>query len=117
MINSFLRGEQTNWDMNLGCLAGAYPASPHESTGLTLNLLMLGREIILPYEVTREGNDPHKSDKTVTLGAHALKVKERLHRAHHVVRKHLEVNMKRRKDHYDIKSNLMSLRFLTRSGI
>jgi hypothetical protein len=25
-----------------------------------------------------------------------------------VARKHLEVNMKRRKDHYDIKSNLMS---------
>ena len=95
MINSFLRGEQTNWDMNLGCLAGAYPASPHESTGLTLNLLMLGREIILPYEVTREGHDPHKSDKTVTLGAHALKIKERLHRAHYVARKHLEVNMKR----------------------
>jgi hypothetical protein len=50
MINSFLRGEQINWDMNLGCLAGAYRASPHESTGLTPNLLMLGREIILPYE-------------------------------------------------------------------
>jgi hypothetical protein len=116
MINSFLRGEQTNWDMNLGCLAGAYPASPHESTGLTLNLLMLGREIILPYEVTREGHDPHKSDKTVTLGAHALKIKERLHRAHHVVRKHLEVNMKRRKDHYDIKSNLMSYKVFDKVG-
>jgi transposase InsO family protein len=35
MIKSFLRGEQTNWDMNLGCLVGAYRASPHESTGFT----------------------------------------------------------------------------------
>jgi hypothetical protein len=37
---------------------------------------MLGREIRLPYEVTREGHDHHRSDKTVTLGAHALKIKE-----------------------------------------
>ena len=54
MIKLFLR-EQTNWDMNLGCLAGAYRTSTHEPTGLTPNLLMLGREIRLPYEVTREG--------------------------------------------------------------
>jgi hypothetical protein len=47
---------------------------------------MLGREIILPYEVTREGHDPHKSDKTVTLGAHALKIKERLHDILHHLR-------------------------------
>jgi hypothetical protein len=65
---------------------------------------MLGREIILPYEVTREGHDPHRSDTNVTLGAHALEIKERLNRAQHVARKHLEVNMKRGKDHYDIKS-------------
>jgi hypothetical protein len=37
---------------------------------------MLGREIRLPYEVTREGHDHHRSDKTVTLGAHALKIKK-----------------------------------------
>jgi transposase InsO family protein len=67
MIKSFLRGEQTNWNMNLGCLEGAYRASPHESTGLTPNLLMLGREIRLSYEVTREGHDPHRSDTNVTL--------------------------------------------------
>jgi hypothetical protein len=35
MIKSFLRGEQTGWDLNLGCLADAYRATPHESTGLT----------------------------------------------------------------------------------
>ena len=70
--------------------------------------LLLGREIRLPYAITRKGHDPHRSDTTLTSGAHALKIKERLHRPHHMARKHLEVNMKRRKDHYDIKSNLMS---------
>ncbi|CAC5388086.1 unnamed protein product [Mytilus coruscus] len=47
MIKTYLRGEQTNWDMNLGCLAGAYRASPNESTCLTPNILMLGRKQIL----------------------------------------------------------------------
>ncbi|VDI02863.1 Hypothetical predicted protein [Mytilus galloprovincialis] len=30
MIKSYLRGEQTNWDLNLGCLASAYRACPHD---------------------------------------------------------------------------------------
>ena len=38
---------------------------------------MLGRDIRLEYEVTREGHDPHRRDKTATLGARALKIKER----------------------------------------
>jgi hypothetical protein len=55
MIKSYLRGEQTNWDVNLGCLAGAYRATPNESTGLTPNLLLFGREIRMPYEIVKEG--------------------------------------------------------------
>lgn len=35
MIKSYLCGEQTNWDLSLGCLAGAYRASPNETTGLS----------------------------------------------------------------------------------
>ena len=54
MIKSYLRGEQTNWDINLGCLAGAYRSSPKESTGLTPNLMMLGREVTLPFEIIKQ---------------------------------------------------------------
>ena len=35
MIKSYLRGQQHNWDQHLGCLAAAYQATPHESTGMT----------------------------------------------------------------------------------
>ncbi len=55
MIKSYLRGEQENWDLNLGCLAAAYRATPHESNGLTPNLLMLGREVRLPAELVYGG--------------------------------------------------------------
>ena len=44
MIKSFLKGKQREWDRNLGSLAGAYHATVHESTGMTPNLLMFGKE-------------------------------------------------------------------------
>ncbi|CAC5407266.1 unnamed protein product [Mytilus coruscus] len=108
LIKSYLRGEQTNWDMNLGCLAGAYRASPNESTCLTPNILMLGREVRLPYELIHKGHplDTNEADTCTSWGNHALKIKERMQGAHCVARKHLEVNCKRRKDYYNNKTNL-----------
>ena len=44
MITSFLKGKQREWDRNLGSLAGAYHATVHESTGMTPNLHMFGKE-------------------------------------------------------------------------
>ena len=38
MIMSYLKGRQREWDRNLGTLAGAYHATPKESTGMTQNL-------------------------------------------------------------------------------
>ena len=51
MIKSYLKGRQWEWDRNLGALVGAYNATPHESIGITPNLVMLGRETWLPIEV------------------------------------------------------------------
>ena len=44
-------GQQCNWDQYLGCLAATYQATPHESTGMTPNLLMFGRDNRMPIEV------------------------------------------------------------------
>ena len=106
MIKSYLRGEQTNWDVHLGCLAGAYRATPNESTGLTQNLLLFGREIRMPYEIVKEGISFGLEKNSKNWGEHAIKIRDRLHRAHHVGRKHLAINTKRRKDYYDLRSNL-----------
>ena len=51
MIKSYLRGQQHNWDQHLGYLAATYRATPHESTGMTPNLLMFGREVRMPTEI------------------------------------------------------------------
>ena len=45
MIKAYLKGEQENWDLNLGCLAVAFRATPSASKKFTPNMLMLGREV------------------------------------------------------------------------
>ena len=42
MMKSYLKEKQTEWDWHSGCLVAAYRATPHESTGITPNLLILG---------------------------------------------------------------------------
>ena len=51
MIKAYLCGEQKDWDLYLGCLAGAYRATPNESTKMTPHLLTMRREVRLPAEL------------------------------------------------------------------
>ena len=105
MIKSYLRGEQTNWDLNLGCLTAAYRATPHESTGLTPNIMMLGREVRLPSEIVY-GSCSVSEGKITAYGDYVDHLRERLEKAHRVARQHLAVAARRQKDFYDVKVSL-----------
>ena len=50
MIRSYLK-DQEDWELNLGCPASAYRASPSGTTGVTPNFLMLGKEVRMPTEI------------------------------------------------------------------
>ncbi len=89
MIKSYLRGEQTEWDQNLGCLAAAYRATPNESTGLTPNLLMLGREVRLPSEVLFGSGTGLPGEEIATYADYVEELRARMQRAHEVAREHL----------------------------
>lgn len=105
MIKSYLKGQQTDWDLNLGCLAAAYRASPHESSHLTPNMMMLGREVRLPIEVLiNTGNS--RSGEVASYGEYVTKLREDMQRAHEVARKYLATAVVRQKDTYDAKQNL-----------
>ena len=45
MIKAYLNDQQDNWDQHLQCLASAYNSTIHQATGLTPNMILLGREI------------------------------------------------------------------------
>ena len=93
MIKAYLKGEQTNWDRYLGCLAGAYRATIQESTGLTPNLLMLGREVRLPAEVMFGSVDSEFDLKS--YGEYVDGLRKRMQQAHDVARKNLEAAAQR----------------------
>jgi hypothetical protein len=105
MIKAYIKDEQLNWDLNLGCLAGAYRASVHDATGFTPNYLMLGREVRTPAELV------HTSLSTTgevvdSYGSFVDNLRERMQKAHLVAREHLQTANKRQKDSYDVKTKL-----------
>ena len=106
MVKSYLKGQQEDWDRHLGCLAGAYRATVHESTGYTPNMLMLGREVRLPAEIMYAS--PTTGEDISSYGEYVDKVRSRLEKAHEVAREFLGKNAKRQKEHYDAKSLLNS---------
>ena len=89
-----------------GCIAGAYRATPNETTTLTPNLMLLGREIRIPSDVLKGGVPLGIDINTNNFGEQVSQIRETLHKAHEVARKHLQSNAKRRKDYFDRKSNL-----------
>ncbi|XP_052280017.1 uncharacterized protein LOC127877782 [Dreissena polymorpha] len=46
MIRAYLSVEQSEWDLHLGSIAGAYRATPHESTGLRQTCLQLDKKSV-----------------------------------------------------------------------
>ena len=106
MIKSYLRGQQHNWDQHLGCLAAAYWATPHKSTGMTLNLLMFGREVRMPIEVMLGPSRAPTDEEVTSYGGYVETLREQMQRAHDVAWKHLGKNAICTKEHYDAKCTL-----------
>ena len=102
MIKSYLRGEQENWDLNLGCLAFAYRSTPQESSGLTPFMLMMGREARLPAELMY-GSQCNENGEIQSYGAYADQLRNRMQHAHEVARRHLAFSARRQAEIYDSK--------------
>ena len=102
MIRAYINGQQRNWDLNLGCLAGAYRATPSESTGLTPNMMMLGREVAMAHEVVHGSRLTNKYESASMAGEYVINLRNQLQKSHEIARKHLEKEAERRKVRYDV---------------
>lgn len=103
MIKSYIKGKQLDWDLNLGCLAAAYRATPQESTGLTPNLLMLGREVRLPAEIMFGSGTSHVGEEVSSYGEYVKNLKINMQTAHEIARKHLQKAAHKQAELYDSK--------------
>ena len=92
-------GKQDEWDKHLKTTMMAYRATPHESTGFTPNMLMLGREIALPTDIMC--GLPPDSPREVT--SYVADLRDRLEEAHRLARRHLRQATCRQKRYYDNK--------------
>ena len=107
MIRAYIK-DQRDWDLFLGCLAGAYRATPHISTGFSPNRLIFGSEVKLPSDILlgiAEINDNFKN-----FGDFLKTLKNRLNSAHNIAREHLGKQAKARKKYYDVNTCLNSYR-------
>ena len=104
MIKCFIKGEQDKWDLHLGCLAGAYRQTRHESTGLSPKMMMLGREVRSAAEI-QYGMRAYKS-----YGQPASYVQSvpKMQHAHDLARMRLSTVTQRRKALYDQKVQLQN---------
>ena len=103
MVKAYLCGEQKDWDLHLGCLAGAYRATPNESTKLSPNLLTIGREVRLPAELVFSSKNKYDGLDITSYGEYVDQLRQKMQYAHEVARKYLSCSAKRSKEIYDTK--------------
>ena len=103
MIKAYLCGEQKEWDLHLGCLAGAYRATPHEATKMMPNLLTMGREVRLPAELVFKSTNSFDGEDITSYGDFVDVLRARMQYAHEITRTYMSSAAKRSKDLYDTK--------------
>ena len=101
MIKAYLKGQQENWDLNLGCLAAAFRATPSASSKFTPNMLMLGREVRIPGEICSAFDDTQRSIRS--YGEYVDWLRDHMQAAHDIAREHLGEAAVRHKYSYDVK--------------
>ena len=93
---------QRDWDEQLAFATFAYRATPQESTGESPNMLMLGREVSLPLDLTTRLSTV-ESEANLTED-YALRLRETMQSAHERAREHLKASARRQKKTYDRKT-------------
>ena len=101
MIKSYIRDDQEEWDEHLSFLTAAYRSTPQESSHLTPNLIMLGRETRQPIDLLYGSPNSPDNDNS-NIGEYVTALRDKLIHAHNIARKHLESAHKRQKHHYDV---------------
>ena len=100
MLSGFVNEHHNDWDEQLQYVMMAYRSSMHETTGMTPNALMLGREVCTPLDLMFE---LPSSVKCTPNNTWCWLLQERLENAHRHVRIHTEQSMVRQKHYHDRK--------------
>lgn len=103
MLTAFCQKEdRKDWDEALPFVMMAYRSTPQESTGLTPNMLMLGREVRTPTDLQYPPPEGDHEYECHTEYAEWVRSVQR--EAHELARTHLQAAAQRQKRNYDLGS-------------
>ena len=100
LIRSFLRSNQKSWDEHLQQLAGAIRSTINRTTGFTPNLMMLGREILLPVNLMIGESE---TQDWMFPAEYVNKLQHIMKHVHTLARENLLSSQMRQKRDYDMK--------------
>ena len=79
----------------------AYRATPHSSTGLSQNIIMLGREVRIPAKIKSCVTGDVDGNTVTSYGEYVNWLRDWMQVAHEIERSHLQSAAKHHKDAYD----------------
>ena len=101
---------QRDWDLKVPLALFAYRSAPQESTGETPNMLMLGRELSLPIDLTMEAGNLGEVVDSYPETDFAYNLRKGMQRAHQRARDNMAESARRQKKTYDRKAEGSSFR-------
>lgn len=121
MIRCYINRDQTVWDEHLSLLLAAYRSTPYQSTGISPNFMMLGREVHQMTDLVFKDSEAIR--KALDHATYIEKLKSALDTAHSVARKSLHKCQQKQKRLHDVRlfNNqyeiwFMSIKWQRRSG-
>ena len=98
ILAMFVEDAQNDWHLFLSVVTAAYRATVHKATGFTPNMIVFGRELVLPQDLVT-GLAP--DEKCEEQSQYIVNLRERQSLAHKLVRLHLESYSRTMKNWYD----------------
>ena len=107
MLKIFVNENRSDWDEHLPYVLMAYRSTPHDSTGLSPNLMMFGEETHLPIDIL-VGAPPRHDVRYKCKVEYVEWLRRSLSRAHTFAHQQLGVAAKRQKQYYDRKTDTVT---------
>ncbi len=108
MLTMYCENDQRTWDIYLPQVLMAYRSSVHAATGKTPNMMVFGRDVVLPMQAVI--GRPEKDDPDVDVDEYVCTLQDRLEQAHRHARESLKKTSDYQKRHYDLRSREKTLK-------
>ena len=108
MLKSYCQVQQNNWDFYLQQVMMAYRSSPHSSSKISPNRMMLGREITLPMQAVV--GRPRSDDFVKDFNDYVIDLEDNLQKCHDIARENIKAASRYQRKYYDCSSKKRSFK-------